>query len=683
MEKKGNLKNKKKFKTIILMIMIIFFFLIGINYNTYKTINLEKIFNIMLLDNNNYSDNIIDKNTIEENEKIEVGEENSIGISTNKYSLELDEDYDYISTISIKADDNLEENNFLLTLYSGDVSFSYSIDDFITNNNDETIFVINESNIDKISINSVTEEFDNEAKEGKTISIEQIEINDIKDIQEAKKTILIKSIFLIIIIILLFILYFILKKLKKYDKVPNDRLPTIFFVTSMIVGTIFSILFPLYQIPDEMTHINMMYSEMNMEVDFYNETDCFGDTLRIMHNYDEKVNVDKYFSFGQKLLVNDDYGMPKISLLRHFPQAIGMIIGEIFNLPIIISITLAELLAVLFYSFVCSKALKIIPIKKELMMAIMLLPICIQQMGSFSYDAVLLPICFYFISYVFYLKFSKKKIILKDIIILILLLVGMALIKIPYILLGALIFLLPIDKLDFNFHCFRIDYNFIKKNTKKIIYISLPIIIVIAFLTIKVLSKISYGRMLIAAILEAPYSLKMILTSINLYKFGYIRELTGEFGWFDTPTSDIYTIFIVLCILIICFINFKKNKNNNQIVEKNPFKKKEIVFMYVLGLAMIFLIVLSMFSWTAYVTGYTNFDTLSISEIRDLFKTLTFIGGVQGRYFLPIIPILLIPIYNKRITKFISKFNISLFLILYYLIAFVYMAIVVLLRYWI
>lgn len=684
MERKINMKSKKIVKIGLFGIIIIFLLLFGINYNTYKKINIKELFNIMLFDNNNYSSEIIDSDTIKNTEIINIGEENSIGISVNNYHLDLEnKKYNYISTISVEVNEKSKNDNFLIMVYYNNDNISkYSSDDFIFSDNDEKVYVINKSNINKITISSSTEEFDNEEKTGKTIDIEQIKINSKDDINDIKTIISIKSVILFLTIILLIIVYYILIKFKGKDKVPNNKLPNIFFIMSSIIGTIFSILFPLYQIPDELTHINMMYSEMNMKVDFYGETNGFGDTARIMHNYNEKVDVDEYFDFNDKLSIKENYNFPSISLVRHFPQMIGMFIGEIFKLPIIISITLAEFLAVLFYSFVCSRALKKIPIKKELMMAIMLLPICLQQMGSFSYDAVLLPICFYFISYIFYLKFDKKEITLKDCIILLILLIIIALIKIPYILLGLLVFLLPIKKFNIDFHIFKIDYKLIKNNYKKIILILIPIIILCIILVVKILCKINYGRVLIAAILEPKASIKIILNTIYTYKFGYLKELTGKFGWFDTSTSNIYTIFIIICIFIICFINFKRDKDKKQEVCKNPFTKKETIFMYILGIIMILLIVLSMFSWTAYVTGYT-IDNYSISELRNLFKTFNIIGGVQGRYFLPIIPILLIPIYSNKVTKYLSKFNISLFLIIYYLIVFVYMIIVVLFRYWI
>lgn len=678
-----NIKNKKALKIALLGIIIIFLLLGGINYNTYKEINTKEIFNIMLFDNNNYSSEIIDNSTIKNTEIVDIGEENSIGISVNNYYLDLkNKKYDYISTISVEVNEKSKSANYLITIYSDNNIMQYSSDDFICSGNDERIYVINKANIDRITISSSTEEFDNEEKNGETIDIEQININSSEDIHQIKMTILAKSIIFFLKNILLVIVYHILIKSKLKDKVPNNKLSNIFFGISIIIGTIFSILFPLYQIPDELTHINMMYSEMNMKVNFYNETKGFGDTTRIMHNYNEKVNVNKYFKFDNKLNIKENYKLPSISLVRHFPQMVGMFVGEILKLPIIVSITLSEFLAVLFYSFVCSKALKRIPIKKELMMAIMLLPICLQQMGSFSYDAVLLPICFYFISYIFYLKFDKKNITLKDCAILLILLIIIALIKIPYILLGMLIFLLPIKKININFHIFKIDYDYIKDNYKKIILILIPIIVLVIILIVKILCKISYGRILIAAILELKISIKIILNTLWMYKFGYIKELTGNFGWFDTPTSNIYTIFIVICVLIICFINFEKDKSNKQIVSKNPFTKKETIFMYILGIIMILLIVLSMFSWTAYVTGY-SIDNYSIQELKNLFKVFHTIGGVQGRYFLPIIPILLIPIYNEKVTKFLSKFNISLFLIIYYLVVFIYMMIVVLFRYWI
>lgn len=686
MGKKVNLKSKRILLFVSLFICFVFSLLFIFNYYTYNSIFLNKLFDVMIFNDDNYSSDIINRDLIEQTEVNDIGVENSIGISVNNYSFELNNNYDYISTISVKVNKDSKYDNFTLLLSSNSECFDYNSENYDILNDGEIIFVINESNIDKINIRASIEDYDTDDGYDSIFQLEQIQINDNNDIKTVKEYILFKTLSAVLFILIIILTIVLLKKTQKRDNFSSIKikLPKIFLLISIIFGIIFSVLFPLYQIPDELTHINMIYEEMNMDVNFYNETNGFGDTNRIAHNYNEKVNIEEYFDFSEKLSISENYNIPKITLIKHFPQAIGMIVCEIFNFPIIVSITFAEVLAVLFYSFICYRALKIIPIKKELMMAIMLLPICLQQMGSFSYDAVLLPICFYLISYILYLKLEKKDITLNDCMFLLILLFLIALIKIPYILLGGLIFLIPISKLNLNFHFFKINYDSIKNNKKKLIVIFMIFILFSLIIAIKILSKISYGRILIAAFLEPLFSIKLIFNSINIYKFGYIKELTGNFGWFDTPTSLLYTIFILISVLIISFMNFKVDGKKKLIdIEDYPFTFKDLFLIYFLGIIMIFLIILSMFSWTVYVTGYTGIDTYSLDEIRDLFKIIKVIGGVQGRYFIPIIPLFLIPLYSKKITKILSKFNLSLFLVIYYFILFLYMFIVVLNRYWI
>ena len=454
-------------------------------------------------------------------------------------------------------------------------------------------------------------------------------------------------------------------------KISDDKLPKIFFIVSMAIGVMFSILFPLYQVPDELVHINMMYSELNMDVDFYEETNHFGDTARIIANYDEKVKINSYFDFNKKLDISDNYSIPKITIIKHFPQAIGMIISEVLSLPIVVSITIGEICAVLFYSYVGSLTLKKMPIKKEVMMMIMLLPICIQQMASFSYDAVLLPICFYLIAYILYLKFDKDIIYLKDVLIILLLLCIIAIIKIPYVLLELLIFIVPLKKTNV--------YDLIIKNKKKVIVISTLIFALLIIVLIAILNKISYGRVLLSAIIYIKNSLFLILRTLWRYKFGYLKELTGDFGWFDTPTAIWYTIFIFLSILFVSVINYDKNES----AVSNPFTKKDVIYIYSVGIVMVIIVMLSMLEWTLHINNLGSIDGISIKKFKDLFINMSLIEGIQGRYFVPIIPLFLIPIYNKKITIKLKKFNISLFLIFYYLVLVIYMMIVVLYRYWI
>ena len=90
-----------------------------------------------------------------------------------------------------------------------------------------------------------------------------------------------------------------------------------------------------------------------------------------------------------------------------------------------------------------------------------------------------------------------------------------------------------------------------------------------------------------------------------------------------------------------------------------------------------------MFDWTAVVTGFKNLNKYSLKQIGDLMGIIPSIGGVQSRYFVPAIPLLLLPIYNTSITKKINKYNLSLFLVIYYVVIAIYMFILILYRFWI
>ena len=98
---------------------------------------------------------------------------------------------------------------------------------------------------------------------------------------------------------------------------------------------------------------------------------------------------------------------------------------------------------------------------------------------------------------------------------------------------------------------------------------------------------------------------------------------------------------------------------------------------------MIFLIVISMFCWSTFIMNYSNIDKCSVKELASIMKTIPIISGIQSRYFVPILPLLLVPIYNDKLTKIISKFNIFLYIIFYYFIIFIYLFIIILFRYWI
>ena len=96
-------------------------------------------------------------------------------------------------------------------------------------------------------------------------------------------------------------------------------------------------------------------------------------------------------------------------------------------------------------------------------MLIMVFPMSLQQASSVSYDATLLPLCFLFLSYVICMRCQKEQLHWKEAVLTILLLLVITYIKLPYALLGLLVFLLPKEKIQLQLGKYEINGDVIRR----------------------------------------------------------------------------------------------------------------------------------------------------------------------------------------------------------------------------
>ena len=368
-----------------------------------------------------------------------------------------------------------------------------------------------------------------------------------------------------------------------------------------------------------------------------------------------------------KELLEDKIDGIDIHIIRYLPQSIGILISELFEIPIIFSVTLSEVLAVIFYTLVGLLSLKLMPTKKEVLMLIMLLPICIQQTGSFSYDMMLNSLSFLLISYIFNLKLVKQKVDNIYLIKLLLLILAIMLIKLPYILLGLLIFIIPLNKIEIVNDLKKI----INSKRKKIIILFLGILLLL--LGIFFVSNISYVKVLIAFIINPISSLKLLFRTFVQHFGFYVISIMGYFGWHDTPVSVFFGIFIILNMLII-------NLFSNEKYKEVKLNKKENIYIFILGIISCLITIISLFEWTLNYNGM-NTSNFLVSDFSYYIKNTYDILGVQGRYFIPLLPLIIIPI-NLKIEKEHKKGILKFTQILYYSILFIYMFVIIINRYW-
>lgn len=458
-----------------------------------------------------------------------------------------------------------------------------------------------------------------------------------------------------------------------------------FVIYASILGLSMSFLIPFHNVPDEIDHINLMYSERNLDDTYESVFGKFDASMDTTINENNIVNQKDYFDNSKKVNVKNSFKLPKITAIKHFPQIIGSIIGEILHVPYYIYLSLMEICGLIFYILVCNKALKKMPFKKETLMCIMLLPVCLQQMSSISYDTMLTATCFLFIASVFELKYKEDNIVLKDLMILLFYLLLIAICKLPYVLLGLLIFMLPLSKIKFRL--FNLDINgeslkkYILNNKSKLIAALIVFVLIFSIFGYFTLNKMTSGRVLISTILNPIDTLKIFYHTLkNEFSF-YVDTIFGNLGVFNIFTYKFIDAFLLGNLLIISLFSFKI-ENSKKIVNEFKLCKFDKTILLITFISVSYLIILSMFEWTLYLMNI-SYENFSIQEFSAYLKSVHLISGVQGRYFIPILPLILIPLGNKKVYEKTLRFNPIAFQTFYYIFLFCYMILLMLFRFWI
>lgn len=308
----------------------------------------------------------------------------------------------------------------------------------------------------------------------------------------------------------------------------------------------------------------------------------------------------------------------------YLPQATGISIARILDLNSIALVYMGRAFNLIFFIIAVFFAIKIIPLGKEILFGISLLPMTLHLVSSFSYDTGIIAFIFLFIAYILHLCYKKSRIDYKDIIILSALSAMFAPCKLVYMPIVFIIFLLPLNKFK-NRGQWAISMLFI------IATIFLAIFIVN---TKSVIPYIAEGEKHIQWADKAGYSLKDILSDRkNTFKLFYNTLVWQAYhyhmtmiGAFLGNIDEILEIpYIVIAAFSGSLILLALNRRDIYI----RGIKRYIIYFLCIG--SFFAILLSMF------LVWTPID----SKI---------INGVQGRYFLPILPLILIVSNNKTIS---------------------------------
>ena len=311
--------------------------------------------------------------------------------------------------------------------------------------------------------------------------------------------------------------------------------------------------------------------------------------------------------------------------LAYVPQAIGITLARLLGMNSLGLAYLGRFFNLLFYVGLTCLAMRRLPFGKEVLFGVALLPMTLHLTGSMSYDAMILGLAFYFTAVCLDLAYEQEKVQVRDIVVLAAVVAVMGPCKMVYAVLMALCFLIPVRK----FGGWR---NYILSAAAVLAAFVIAMVLVNSQ-TIAVYTSESETYVIWAE--EAGYSLGQLLSSPKLLfqmfyhtvlwqaEYYHLTMIGAYLGNVDV-VLDVPYVLVILFSLGLLGLSFRKPGETLKI------SKGQRCFIWLICLGCAGAVMFSMLlAWTP------------VSS-----KVIT---GVQGRYFLPFLPVLLMSLKNDLV----------------------------------
>lgn len=258
----------------------------------------------------------------------------------------------------------------------------------------------------------------------------------------------------LLVIILGTIYYFLFKNCEK-NKI---KLEIVFLSIALPIGLLYCFVTPFGKVPDEITHctkaLDISYGHFISKANSKGEAELnFSKNLDNIFSLDNKTYEDYVDSIKldnrNEEMIYKFSNMALYSPICHLSQAFGIFLTRNLGASLIIQLYAGRIVNLLVALFLIYFAVKYIPFNKILVIFITLLPISMQEISSFSSDALTIAMSLFYVSYILYLRFTNnvKELGRKEWFILIFSSLVISMSKIVYLPFCLLMFLIPESKL--------------------------------------------------------------------------------------------------------------------------------------------------------------------------------------------------------------------------------------------
>lgn len=466
-----------------------------------------------------------------------------------------------------------------------------------------------------------------------TLDGKQMSTNIVVDVRTMRNQLKYTLYWVFVIVGILFLSAFVL--LVKYKKISISGLCAM-MLAFFCVACLF--IFPPFTVPDEFSHYRAAYHVSNqLMLDFKDEQwalrmraddyDYCSHGNNSLYTQDYIIDGDyNRLSCNDNEIITTNYGYMTNKTVVYLVPSIGISLSRILGIGPYWTFQIGRLFNIIQCIVMIYFAIKIIPFGKTGLAAISLLPINLHIMSSMSYDAFTYGGVLLVFAYIIKLIYDKKTIGWKQLLLLTLMIVLVIPQKVVYIGVAALLLIIPKDrfakpKWHFAFKC---------------------IIGVIAVASILILQMQNASKLTADTVTNSettgfnlsyifahiPQVINMLFNTIVELGDFYAKSIISYFGFFEMQTPW----FMAIPFFVLVALSFMRSED-----EPTPFRFLERIYSVVLfGIVFLLVEMLLLIDWTP--MGSTQ------------------ILGVQGRYFIPALPLLIVAARNNTI---VTKKNIG------------------------
>ena len=416
------------------------------------------------------------------------------------------------------------------------------------------------------------------------------------------------------------------------------RIGKVFVFTILCLGVIYNFVLTPYMTPDESYHIDMSYRHSNtlLGIESAGENKCYKrqDDTELeftsspsLENY--KIIYDGLFSMAENdtLVEAEATSTTEAPMIIYLPAVLGMTLARLLHLGTVPMLLLGRWFSLLGFTILTYFGMKKLPFGKTALFLLAVLPMNLQQCTSFSYDAVITGVSFLYICWCVSLAFGEKQVKATDMLGLgilgIILVYGKSGVYLP---LALLIFLIPAAR-------------FGGKRVRNLCVLGLFLLPVLCFLnqntaTVSYIATTTEATATVGSSTTAGYTIgyflsqplelvRMLANTLSDKTAFYLESLVGQkMGWVEIDISEVISMLFWLLLILASL----KTKEEPMYIRTG--QKWWIVFVCAVCAGLILAGML--LTWTP--RGYVSIE------------------GVQGRYFIPLMPALLLVLRNPRLT---------------------------------